>query len=75
MSMTKQRSYVGNSNINRHNLYNINNSLEKPYQQSEIGLCIHKKYNDLMNNFNLKINNEKIIPKNLPKYKTMNKNK
>ena len=28
-----------------------------------------------MNNNNLKINNEKIIPKNLPKYKTMNKNK
>ena len=77
MSMTKQRSYVGNSNSNRnrHNFYNINNSLEKPYQQSEIGFSIPQKYNDLMNNSNLKINNEKIIPKNLSKYKNMNKNK
>jgi hypothetical protein len=40
--MTMQRSYVGNSNINKHNLYNINNSLEKPYLQSEIGLRFPK---------------------------------
>ena len=75
MSMTKQRSYIGNSNSNRHNIYNINNSLEKPYQQSEVGLSIPKNYDDLMNNLNSNVNNEKINQKNMKKAKTMTKKK